>query len=161
MLRILGIGLITAIVSIWGESLVVRQKKRIKALEALLRLAQSLEAKVRSFHTPVRSILCGYKDELLEASGFLELAVFGMSFAEAARQKADELCLDVSDVLLLSEFGDGLGQYSVDEELKRCAYYTGELKRRLDTARSKLPGEVKLFRSAGIMCGILAAVFLI
>ncbi len=161
MLKILGIGLITVIVSIWGESLVARQKKRIKALEALLRLAEDLEAKIRSFHVPVRSILAEHKYGILAESGFLELAVQSTSLSEAVRQKADELCLDMRDVSLISEFGGGLGQYSIDEEAKRCAYYIGEIKKLLDDARLKLPGEAKLFRSAGIMCGILAAVFLI
>ena len=161
MLRILGIGLITVIVSIWGESLVIRLNKRARALEAFLRLAENFEAKVRSFRTPIRSFLMEYKDDILESSGFLQNAADSMRISEAVREKAEELCLDERDVILISEFGDGLGQFSFDEELKRCGYYIEQIRDLVDDAKGKLPGEKKLLRSAGIMCGILAAVFLI
>ncbi len=161
MLRILGIGLITAVVSIWGERLIARQKKRVKALEAFLRLAESFEAKLRSFHIPLKSFLSEHRDELLESTGFLNSALCNMSLAEAARKTADELCLDDKDVKLIGEFGDGIGEYSLDEELKRCGYYIGQTKKLLGEATEKLPGEIKLLRSAGVMCGILAAVLLI
>ena len=161
MLRLFGIGLISVVLTIWGEKIVKRQKKRIKSLEALLRLFESFEAKVRSFHSPLRQFLLEYKDELIEKSGFLEIANINTDISEIVRSSADELCLDTSDFELISEFCMGLGQYSVDEELKRCDYYIGRMKNILDEAKSKLPGEAKLLRSVGIMSGILAAVFLI
>ena len=161
MLRILGIGLITAVVSVWGEKLIARQKKRVKALEAFLNFARSFEAKLKSFNIPIKSFLSEYNDEILELSGFLKSAVSTVNISEAVRKTADDLCLDEEDVKLVGEFGDGIGQYSIDEELKRCAYYTGEIQKRLVEAREKLPGEIKLLRSSGVMCGILAAVLLI
>ena len=161
MLRIVGIGLITVVISIWGESRVVRQRKGIRALGALLRLIEGFEAKARSFHTPIKSFLSEYKDELLNESGLIKSVLGGMSFAEAVRDSADTLCLEGQDVSLLSELGEALGQYSLDEELKRCGYYAAQIRKLLDSAKEKLPGETRLLRSSGIMCGILAAVFLI
>ena len=161
MFRIFGIGLITAVISIWGEKMILRQKKRVMALEAFFRLVQSFEAKLKSFNIPVKTFLSEYKDELLESSGFLCGAVGTVSVSEAVRKAADTLCLDEEDVRLLGEFGDGIGQYSVDGELKRCTYYTAQIEKRLTEAREKLPGEIKLFRCSGVMCGILAAVLLI
>ena len=161
MLRIFGIGLITVVVSVWGERIIVRQKARIKALESLIRMMESFGAKARSFGTPLKSFLSEYRDELLEASGFLNSAILTMSLGTAAHESADKLCIDGEDVALISEFGEGLGQYSLDEELKRCDYYVLQTKKLLETAKEKLPGETKLLRSAGVMCGILAAVLLI
>ena len=161
MFRMLGIGIITVVVSVWGERIIIRQKTRIRALEALLRMEEGFGAKARSFGTPLKSFLLEYKDELLADSGFLNSAVLSMSLGTAAHDSADKLCLDSEDVLLISEFGDGLGQYSLNEELKRCDYYVLQTKKLLETAKEKLPGEIKLLRSAGVMCGILAAVLLI
>lgn len=161
MLRILGIGLITAVVSVWGEKLIAMQKRRVKALEAFLNFARSFEAKLKSFNIPIKSFLSEYKDEILELSGFLNSAVSTVNISEAVRKTADNLCLDEKDVKLIEEFGDGIGQYSLDEELKRCTYYTGQIQKCLDEAKEKLPGEIKLLRSSGVMCGILAAVLLI
>ena len=161
MLRLFGIGLITIVVSVWGEKIISRQKKRLKSLEAIIRLEEAFASKARSFGIPLKSFLSEYRDELLENTGFLSRAVLSMSLGAAARESADGLCLDNEDVELIREFGDELGQYSLDEELKRCSYYISQTQRILNLAKEKLPGEIKLLRSAGVMCGILAAVLLI
>ena len=47
------------------------------------------------------------------------------------------------------------------EEAKRCLYFKGECEKLLDEAKEALPVKTKLLKSAGVMCGILAAVLLI
>ena len=161
MFKVAGILIIVAVLTASGEKCVGALNKRIKSLEAFIRLADALEAKLSSFCIPLPDFFSSYSDPYLDKTGFCRTVAEGMSFSETVRAYENELCLESQDAEILISFGNELGQFSVAEEIKRCRYYKGELEKNLRAAQEKLPVKTKLLRSAGFMCGILAAVLLI
>ncbi len=160
MLKILGVILIIFGTGIFGERCVGVLKTRIRALEGLVKLIESMEAKISGFSMPTAKFFATYSDKYFEDIGFLN-ACRDTDIATAVSEYKSILCLDDAEHSLMIEFAGELGQYTAAEQLRRCTYYRTELEKMLREAKEKLPVNTKLLRSSGIMCGILAAVLLI
>lgn len=160
MFKVIGILIIMGSMTLFGEKCVELMKTRVKSLESLIKLLDVMEAKISSFCMPINSIFEAYADAHLEKCGFSE-ALRKTNLYEAINNKSAELCLEESEIILLSKFSSELGQYTAAEQVKRCGYYRRELEKILSGAKEKLPVNTKLLRSSGVMCGILAAVLLI
>ena len=161
MIKLVGLLLIIGAMSAAGIECSSMLKKRVGSLESFVKLLDSMATKIGTFSTPLCEFFYNYKDERLDSCGFLKAVSESVSFTEAVKSRASELCLEENDVILLSSFGEGLGGLSAAEEVKRCLYFKGECEKLLNEAKEALPVKTKLLKSAGVMCGILAAVLLI
>lgn len=161
MIKLVGILLIVGAMSAAGIECSSMIKKRVISLEAFVKLLDSMAVKIGTFSTPLSEFFNTYKDDRLDSCGFLKAVSESVSFSEAVKARASALCLEEGDVSLLGSFGEGLGGLSAAEEAKRCLYFKGECEKLLDEAKEALPVKTKLLKSAGVMCGILAAVLLI
>ena len=158
MIKLVGILFIAIATGACGFEYATMLKCRLRSLEAILSLIESLEARISAFLTPESEFFYTYSDELLEKSGFLEHLRGGKGFSEAVSLCADALFLDVCDIELLREFGDGLGAISVESEVKRCSFYKNKCKERLEELKAQLPLRLRLYKSIGFMSALLAAV---
>lgn len=159
MLKIIGICMIVAAMTAAGRGYAGLIKKRLCSLEGIIELIDALEIKIRDFATPMPEFFKSYKGgkdmtELCKTAGQTGLD-------RALKACKERLALEDEDMNLLLEFAGSLGTLSAQEEAKRCSYYKEELKRRASEVKENLPVKAGLLKSAGVMCGILAAVLLI
>ncbi|MBE6605932.1 MAG: hypothetical protein E7635_02705 [Ruminococcaceae bacterium] len=160
MHKLLGILLIVLSGSTLGSQCAAILKRRVRALEAIIKMLDSLELKINTFSTPLDEFFDCYKDELLESCGFLQ-EVRENGFSCALKSNADEMYLTEDDVRLLSEFADDSLHFSAAEQARRCHYYKCECQKLADQAKESLPLYTRLLGSLGIMSGILASVLII
>ncbi len=161
MTKLVGIMLIVISTSVCGFECAKMLSHRMRSLKAFIRLLDALALRISSFSTPINEFFCSYKDDELEKSGLISGIRSGMSFCAAVSQCKEALFLDESDMGLLLEFGEGLGMMSAQEEARRCMYYKSEFEKHLASAADELPLKIRLLKSSGVMCGILAAVILL
>ncbi len=151
--------MIFAACSLVGFSAARMYRLRVGQLEAFLRLIKHIKAQIDYFRAPLDSILEGYEDETLSASGFLfaarELGADG-GF-ESCRGR---LLLTEDETNELSRFFCGLGHHSAGEESSHCAYFEKTLGDALERERSELSRRSKLCRTFGMLAGFLLAVLL-
>lgn len=160
MHKLLGILLIVVSGSTLGSQCAAMLKRRVRVLEAIIKMLDSLEIKISTFATPLDDFFASYKDELLESCGFLQ-GVRENGFLNALKSSADKMYLTEEDVCLLSEFADDSIHFSATEQARRCHYYKCECENLADQAKESIPLYTRLLGSLGIMSGILAAVLII
>lgn len=159
MIKLVGILFIVGAASACGFECSSMLTRRVRSLEAFVRLFDALAGRISAFSTPINEFFASYSDETLEACGFLSR--IGNGFCEAVNECSRALCLEDDDIKLLVAFGDGLGAMSASEEAKRCLYYKDECDKSAAAARAELPVKTRLLKSAGVMCGVLAAVLVL
>ena len=154
-----GILIIIIAMSIAGNSMAERLKRRLHSLDAIIGLIEALEVKIRDFNTPVREFFgeCRIKG----AAALLCKTAYSEGLYNAVKIHAEELSLENADIDILCEFAGEIGTFSAYEEEKRCRHYREKLTRVRDELAEKLPVRTGLLRSAGLMCGILIAVAVI
>lgn len=154
-----GILIIVIAMSLAGNSMALRLKKRLRSLEALITLIESLEVRIREFNSPVKEFFknCSPPKELIGLCN----SAYSEGLYNSVKSHAEELALDAADTELLCELAEALGTYSAYEEEKRCRYYRERLEVTRAELAEKLPVKAGLLRSAGLMCGILVAVTVI
>ncbi|MBO7148764.1 MAG: stage III sporulation protein AB [Clostridia bacterium] len=161
MTKLIGIMFISLATGAWGFEYASMLKCRLRSLEAILRLIESLTSKISAFLTPTGEFFDSYCDEYLEECGFLKHLREKKSFSDALRLCADALFLNDGDISLLCEFADGLGAISAEQEVKRCNYYKNKCAERLSEAKTELPLRSRLYKSIGFMSALLAAVLVL
>lgn len=161
MIKLIGILFIALATGACGFEYASMFKRRLKSLEAITTLIESLTVRIGSFLTPLGEFFDTYSDELLEKSGFLKYLREGKSFSDAIRLCREALFLEAEDIALLCEFGDGLGAINVQEEVKRCGLYKNKCAERLNEAKRELPLRLRLYKSIGFMSALLAAVLVL
>ena len=161
MTKLIGILFIALATGACGFEYASMLKYRLRSLEAILSLIESLASKITAFLTPTGEFFDTYSDKLLEECGFLGYLREGKSFSDAVRLCADALYLNDGDISLLCEFADGLGAISAEQEIKRCNYYKNKFAERLSEAKAELPLRSRLYKSIGFMSALLAAVLVL
>ncbi len=131
---------------------------RIRQLEGFLQLLRTTREKIVGFGTPTPEIFAGFRNEALEAAGFLPALREG-SMRTALREARDGLYLDDEELLPLLEFAASLGSGFADEEAARCEVAIAAIERALEARRSDQPNTAKLGRT--LVVGASLAVILV
>lgn len=160
MLKIIGILIITGAATLGGYECTASLKKRIIALDSIIKMLDSLQAKITYFNLSLNDFLNEYSEPFLDSTDFLKKAKeSGLTSALVAF--SDELCLNDSDIKLLKEFAEGPAAYTGKLEAQRIEYYKGEIEKISDEAKKAFPLKARLFSSVGLLTGILTAVLII
>ncbi len=160
MLKITGVLIITISATIAGYECAGSLKKRVLALEAIIRMLDSLKDKITYFNISLNDFLNEYSEPFLDSSGFLEKAR-ERGITNALFSLSDKLCLTDGDIKLLTKFTQEPAAFTGRLEAQRIEYYIKEIQKNLDKAKSSLPLKTKLFCSLGLLSGILTAVLII
>lgn len=156
MIKFIGLFVFVVGMTTAGVGMSESLNRRLRSLEAFVRFVDALEARIDAFRTPVAEFVDSYDDPNLEA--FCRCVRETGSIENAVDACADNLKLAQSDVRLIRLFAHELGQLSAAEEVKRCAYCKRELEKAAAAVRDELPVKSKLYKSGGLMAGVLIAV---
>ncbi|MBQ8509296.1 MAG: stage III sporulation protein AB [Clostridia bacterium] len=133
---------------------------RAAQLEAFCKLIAHIRAQIECYRAPLDAIYIGYRNEVLEACGFLGAARTsdGARALEACRGRlyitGDELCE-------LEKFFASLGRHGAGEETSHCAYFEKRIGDFAAACRGELPKRARLCRTFGMLGGFLLAILLL
>lgn len=165
MLRLTGLILIFFSCALTGFILSGSWLARCEELEALARLSEHIRARIAFCRAPMEEILVGYRDERLEANGFLpalrEAARRGNGFEEAAMECRKLLRLFDSEREELERFLGGLGRHDADREVEQLAEFAERFRRYASEARADYPKKSRLCRTFGLLGGGMLALMLL
>ncbi len=131
---------------------------RIRQLEGFLQLLRTTHDKIVGFGTPTPTIFAAFRNEALEAAGFLPV-LRERGLQEALLSAREGLYLDSEELAPLLELAASLGRGFAAEEAARCRVAIAELERALAARRGSRPGSARLCRT--LVLGASLAVILV
>ena len=115
---------------------------------------------ISTYLTPTQKILRGFKNESLEALGFISGIERYGSLGKAFSECADRSSLGKESKKLLSECFSGFGQGYKDAEISRSERYVASLNEILETEREELVKNAKIV-SALLLSGAVGIFILL
>ncbi len=158
LLKLLGSLLLTAVGLGLSRHLSRLLLLRIRQLEGFLQLLRTTREKIVGFATPVPRIFADFRNEALEAAGFLP-ALRATDMKTALCSSRDGLYLDDEEMAPLVDFAASLGCGFADEEGARCEVAIAAIERALETRRGDRPTAARLGRT--LVVGASLAVILV
>ncbi len=165
MLRLTGLVMIFLACTLAGFVLAGGWRVRCEELEALSRLAEHIRARIAFCRAPLEEILDAYRDEWLEADGFLpalrEAARRGDGFDSTAMGCRKLLRLFDPEQEELERFLYGLGRHDAASEMDQLAEFAECFRRHAAEARADYPKKSRLCRTFGLLGGGMLALMLL
>lgn len=159
LFRILGSLLLVGL-SLYGcYSFSLLEEKRVRQTEGFLLLLRYMRTRISCFRTAREDIYASFENRALSECGFL-CALRAHGFAAALERMRPQLYLDEEELLLLSSFGEELGQGYSEEEVILCEGAIKEMEQAMEKRRSEAPRRTRVAHSL-VMTGGLALVFLL
>lgn len=131
---------------------------RIRQMEGFLQLLRTTRERIVGFRTPTPAIFAEFRNEALEAAGFLPALRSG-DMRTALVTARDGLYLDDEEMIPLWDFAAALGSGFAEEEAARCELAIAALERALEARRSDRPNAARLGRT--LVLGASLAVILV
>lgn len=171
MIKAIGIILIILSTSKIGFALAARLEKRRSTLISLKEALAVLEGEVSFSHISVTEAFSKLSrrgnaatDELF-ACIYHALTDEQMSLAcawdFAAKRLASRLCMTKEDMDIMRNFCAGFGKSDVENELKGIYNTAVRLNIQIGAAQNDCSVNRRIYRSGGVMCGILIAILLV
>ena len=171
MIRFIGAILITAGTAGWGILGVIRLRRRVRSLAALLSALDILKSEICDRLTPMPELLrqmaaeTTYPASLLFKNASDKMAALGSRpFSAIWRQavrNTPELLLKPHEELVLTELGMSLGRYDIAEQRSAIGYAA----RRLDECRARAEADrdknSKVHAFLGFAAGLFVVVILL
>lgn len=170
MLKIFAAAIIIAASSRIGFILASRLDKRKNSLEGFKDALSMLEGEIGFMNNPPPQAFRNIALSSVRISGFFESVCENLecgqtsvssAWNEALDKSRAKMCLKSEDIRALAEFGTRFGKSDVKNELNNINNAMIKLNMQLAEAKNECDGSKKMYRSAGVLCGILAAVLLI
>ena len=171
MLKLCGLFLICGISVYGGMALTVSERKRVAQLRGFLSVFTRAQTETERMRLPLAEILSGCTEESLSKNGFLpllrkkmaETPLCGQAFAKAIREAGDTgmLILDTEDSKALISYVSPLGTEDGETTLRRLAYATETLRKRVADAERGLSDTVRIIRTLSVSVGVLAVILFI
>lgn len=169
MLKALGIILIIVSGAGAGLSVSYTLSERERSLKQILKMVVLLKGEIQYRNASLQDAFSFVSEKMKgNYSLFLSEAALGMAspngkrfgqiFRECAAEKLNHLCLEKEEEEAFYSLGDHLGNLGLEMQVKQLEMYEKELELCIDGLRQELPQKKKIFRSLGIMGGILLAV---
>ncbi len=111
----------------------------------------------RKAKKPYSDIFMKLSEELAKANGI----AFGEIWKREVIDRLSATKLWESDITGFQELGENMGYLDMQMQLNYIDFYIDKLTEEINNTQEKLQGNVKLFKSLGIMGGLLLAILLI
>jgi stage III sporulation protein AB len=171
LIRFLGAVLITAGTAAWGILSVLRLRRRVRNLGAILSALDVLKSEICDRLTPMPDLLrqmaaeATYPASLLFKNASEKIEALGSRPFSAiwsqAVQDTPELLLKPPEELILTELGMSLGRYDIGEQRSSLAYAA----RRMEECRSRAEADrdknSKVHGFLGVAAGLFVVVILL
>ena len=132
-----------------GKSFVDKLKKRSETLswhyKAIAKIGTYIGGTAKELEDIIKSV-SGYP--------------FYLSISSPFSIKVNEDYLKASDLTLLNEFFDGLGEGEIETEVSRCKMYSDLLKEAHDSARHEYFEKSRLYKMLGLFAGLTIAIII-
>ncbi|EIT87336.1 stage III sporulation protein SpoAB [Fictibacillus macauensis ZFHKF-1] len=171
MISFLGASLILFSTSWMGFAMAKKVKERPKQLRELKVALQSLEAEIMYGHVPLDEAFGHLSRQLNEpiAAFFGELAgalqetasSVPILWEEALTRLAERSSLKKAELEVLQQFGSTLGRHDRDNQKRHIQLTLSHLERELDEATAAVATYEKLYKSVGVLSGLLLIILLI
>ncbi len=160
MIRLLGLALVVG--STLGSGLLYAASltEELRTWEGLLRLARHIRGRIESFHQPLILIYADFRDEGLEACGFLP-ALREEGFDRALTACRGRLRLRSPLWELLFDFGSQLGKSLADDQLRHCDRCIAAMEEALLALRQEHPERLRLSRTLALSLAAMAVLLLL
>ena len=158
LLKLIGAATVAAFALVMSSHLSRLLLVRIRQLEGFLQLLRTISDKIIGFRTPTPAIFAAFRNEALEAAGFLPALRSG-GMRHALTEARGGLYLDEEEMAPLLEFAETLGSGFADEEVARCGVVIAAVERALEARRGSRPSATKLSRT--LVLGASLAVILV
>ena len=143
--------------------------KKEQALEKILRMVILLKGEIRYGNASLYDACTGASAKLSDEYGVFLRAVadeirrrsgesFGEIFRSCACRHLDHLKLGKEEREKLFSLGEHLGYLDLDMQMKELELFETDLEYSLEKMRKELPEKKKVYKSLGILLGILLAV---
>lgn len=171
MIRLLGALLITGGTAGWGLASVVRLRKRVTCLQALVSALAAMTSEICDRLTPMPELLAAMSREATYPASEMfkraEAAIpsigsmpFSLIWQQAVRN-TPELLLAPEEELVLTELGLCLGRYDVSEQRSALQYARRRLEDFVRKAESDRDRNSKVRAYLGFSVGLFAIIILI
>lgn len=142
---------------------------RARVLQKLLQMLQYLKGEIRYGNTSLPDAFLGISRKMPEEYGaFLKEAAmemenasgvrFGEIFEKCAKEKLPLSVLKADEREAFCSLGESLGYLDLTMQLKMLDQYEDELKGSLEALRREMPEKKKVYRSLGMLGGMLLAI---
>lgn len=160
MIRLLGGALIAVSAAAFGFSFSLSLKEEYRTFEALLRLGRQLRERIACFRQPLSEIYAEYDDPILERCGFLA-EVRKVGFLPALHKKETALGVRRELLLLLYDFGQGLGERFAEEQLRHCDRCLSRMEEALLSLEKELPVRTRLIKTLTVTSAAMVLILLL
>ena len=172
MFRIVGCLLIIAAGTGLGFSESLRLSERICTLEMLLQMVICLKGEISSGNASLPDAFCGtagrmngkYREFLITAADRMK-AGKGEKLSQICRECAEnslkKSCLTHGEKDAFFSVGEYLGYMDLEMQIKQLSLYEKNLEEEISRLKEEASGKKRLYRSLGILGGLLLAVLLV
>ena len=172
MYRIVGCILVVAAGTGMGISESIRLSERIHTLEMLLRMVICLKGEIHSQNASLPDAFYGvaarmngkYREFLINAADRMKAGTgetLSQICRECAKSSLKKSCLTPGEKDAFFSLGKYLGYLDLEMQMRQLSLYEKKLEEEVHRLREEAAGKKKLYRSLGILGGLLAAVLLI
>ena len=130
---------------------------RVRQLEAFCSFIGHIGTQIDVYLAPLDTIYRSFDDKQLEKCGFLA-AIRCNSGEKALEICRNRLYITESELTQLRDFFSGLGNGLAPHEVKHCLYYEKRLGESARAAREELTKKSRLYRSLGMLIGIMLTI---
>lgn len=172
MYRIVGCILVVAAGAGLGVSESIRVSERIYTLEMLLRMVICLKGEIRCGNASLPDAFYGaagrmngkYREFLITAADRMK-AGKGEKLSQICRECAEsslkKSCLTHGEKDAFFSVGEYLGYMDLEMQIKQLSLYEKNLEEEISRLKEEASGKKRLYRSLGILGGLLLAVLLV
>lgn len=172
MYRIVGCILVVAAGTGMGFSESIKISERIHTLEMLLRMVICLKGEIRCGNASLPDAFYGaaermngkYREFLMTAADRMK-AGRGEKLSQICRECAEDSlkksCLTQGEKDAFFSVGEYLGYMDLEMQMKHLSLYEKNLEEEIDRLKNEASGRKKLYRSLGILGGLLLAVLFV
>lgn len=170
MLKIAGIILIVLSSSQIGFMLASRLERRKKVLTGFKDALSMLESEIGFAKNSPAQAFYNISKTVTQLGRFFDSVCIRLNgekkctsdaWNETVDEYKRELCLTQTDVQVLKGFCTRLGKSDVENELKNIRNTMVSINMQLAAATNDCDSNKRMYQSAGVLCGILAAVLLV
>lgn len=171
MFKAVGLGIILISCAGAGFAFARELTQRLCDLEMMLQVSLLLKGEIQygnaslyDAFTAVAGKMKGkYREFLLSVSEEMKVQKgepFSVLFQRCARTYFEQSCLCAQEKEKLYSLGERLGYLGVDMQMKQLTLFEKELEFSIENLQKELPARMKIYRSLGILSGVLLMVVL-
>lgn len=137
-------------------------KKRVKSLEDIYTSLEMLESEISFSVSRLREAFCHIDRNGIFADAAEEMTRCGVKTAmeKSLNKNREKLCLSEADCEIILMLSDSLGKTDVQDQIKSIRYAKSMIASQQDTAKNEYARTGKLYRSGGVLIGLMIVVVL-